>query len=99
MIRAILFRCPTNYSISLLSVSLSCSKPEEKLSWRDEFTPCRWRRGNGTPLVRMWSPNLSLLSQGKVCLPVVTYSAFTHTAVQQRKHWSWVPSIWTPNCR
>lgn len=78
-----------NYSISLLSVSLSCSKPEEKLSWRVKFTPCRWRRGNGTPLMRMYvEPQSSLCShKGKVCFPVVTYSAFTHITVQQRKHW------------
>lgn len=70
----------TNYSISLFSVSLSCSKPEEKV-----YTMQMEKGKRDSPSADV-EPQPSLCSHRDRYAPVVTCSAFTHTAVQQRKH-------------
>lgn len=82
----------TNYSISLFLVSLSCSKPEEKV-----YTMQMEKGKRDSPNVDA-EPQPSLCShKGELCPSSYPPCFHSHRSATEETLQSWVPSIWTPN--
>ena len=81
----------TNYSISLFSVSLSCSKPEEKV-----YTMQMEKEKRNSPSADV-EPQSLCSHKGEVCPRSYLLCFHSHRSATEETLQSWVPSIWAPN--